>query len=67
MKPQETISKMLEFYPSLNINSGLIQDQSDNVLNTSLECGQAGKKENLKFVMKKKPEKRFSLGNCFPL
>jgi hypothetical protein len=42
--------KMLEFYPNLNINSGMLQDQTDNVLNTSLECGRPGKK--ITFQMK---------------
>lgn len=46
----EKSRKMLEFYPNLNINSGMLQDQTDNVLNTSLECGRPGKK--ITFQMK---------------
>lgn len=39
-KPKE----MLEFYPNLNINSGMIQEQSESILKTS--CGRTGNKKN---------------------
>lgn len=39
---------MLEFYPNLNINSGMIQEQSESILKTS--CGRTGNRNN-----KKKP------------
>lgn len=33
---------MLDFYPNLNINSGMLQDQCSDI-KASLGCGQAGK------------------------
>lgn len=35
--------EMLEFYPNLNINSGMIQEQSESILKTS--CGRTGNKK----------------------
>lgn len=42
---KKKLKKMLEFYPNLNINSGMIQEQSESILKTS--CGRTGNKKEL--------------------